>query len=105
MSEVRCPVCPMSDLFNKKWLHQILKELLHGGLRYSELKRRLEGVSPKTLAGRLRELEGFGVVRREVFAEVPPRVEYSLTERGRELAEIIEETCDWVRRWYPVGSG
>lgn len=105
MSDVRCPVCPMMDLFNKKWLHQILKELRHGRLRYSELKRRLGGVSPKTLVERLRELEGLGVVSREVFAEVPPRVEYELTERGVELTAIIEETCDWVQRWYPTGSG
>ena len=105
MNEVHCPVCPMSDLFNKKWLHAILKELLFVEcMRYSELKRRLDGVSPKTLSDRLKELEGFGVVKREVFAEVPPRVEYSLTKSGRELAEIIEATCDWVQKWYPSAS-
>ena len=105
MSDPLCPVCPMTDLFDKKWVHQILKALLSTGtMRYSELKRRLKGVSPKTLVERLRDLEGYGIVERTVYAEVPIRVEYSLTERGVELAQIIEATCDWVQKWYPTAA-
>ena len=105
MSDPLCPVCPMTDLFDKKWVHQILKALLStGAMRYSELKRRLKGVSPKTLVERLRDLEGYGIVERAVYAEVPIRVEYSLTERGVELAQIIEATCDWVQKWYPTAA-
>jgi DNA-binding HxlR family transcriptional regulator len=81
----------MTDLFDKKWVHQILKALLStGAMRYSELKRRLKGVSPKTLVERLRDLEEYGIVERTVYPEVPIRVEYRLTERGVELARIIE---------------
>ncbi len=103
MSEPLCPVCPMTDLFDKKWVHQILKALLStGAMRYSELKRRLKGVSPKTLVERLRDLEEYDIVERTVYAEVPLRVEYRLTERGVELARIIEATCNWVQKWYPA---
>jgi len=98
-------VCPMSDLFDKRWLHEILIELNSAEcLRYSELMRRLVGVSPKTLAERLRQLEGLSIVDRLAYAEVPPRVEYRLTVRGRELAGIVQETCDWAKKWYPVGT-
>lgn len=102
ISEFKCPVCPVSDLFSKKWLHPILMELYEEGtLRYGVIKRSLSGISPKTLTERLRELEGLGVVERVVFAEVPLRVEYSLTKKGHDLCEAILKTCDWVRKWYP----
>ena len=91
----------MSDLFTKKWLHFIVK-FLHenGALRYSELKKLLGDVSPKTLTERLRELEEYGILTRTVYPEVPPRVEYELTEKGQDLNEAITHMCDWVSKWY-----
>jgi DNA-binding HxlR family transcriptional regulator len=96
-----CPICPMSDLFTKKWLHFIVKYLDEkGALRYSELKKLLGGVSPKTLTERLRELENYGILTRTVYPEVPPRVEYELTEKGLDLSVAINYMCDWVTKWY-----
>ena len=96
-----CPICPMSDLFTKKWLHFIVMFLKEkGSLRYSELKKLLGDVSPKTLTERLRELEEYGILTRTVFPEVPPRVEYELTEKGLDLSEAILAMCSWVEKWY-----
>lgn len=96
-----CPICPMSDLFTKKWLHFIVKYLEEkGSLRYSELKKLLGGVSPKTLTERLRELENYGILTRTVYPEVPPRVEYELTDKGMDLSVAINHMCEWVTKWY-----
>jgi DNA-binding HxlR family transcriptional regulator len=89
-------------LLGKKWALHIIKELSwHGKKRYSELKRALEGVSPKTLTERLRELEREDVIVRIVYPEVPPRVEYDLTDKGQDLSKSIDSICDWARKWYP----
>jgi DNA-binding HxlR family transcriptional regulator len=91
----------MSDLFTKKWLHFIVKYLDEkGSLRYSELKKLLGGISPKTLTERLRELETYGILSRTVYPEVPPRVEYELTEKGVDLSLAIKYMCNWVEKWY-----
>ena len=99
--QLDCPICPMSDLFTKKWLHFIVNYLHeNGALRYSELKRLLGGISPKTLTERLRELESYEIITRTVYPEVPPRVEYELTEKGQDLSEAIKHMCNWVAKWY-----
>lgn len=99
--DIDCPICPMSDLFTKKWLHFIVMYLKErGALRYSELKKLLGDVSPKTLTERLRELEGYQIVTRTVYPEVPPRVEYELTEKGDDLSHAIMHMCEWVSKWY-----
>ena len=91
----------MSDLFTKKWLHFIVMYLKeNGALRYSELKKLLTGISPKTLTERLRELENYGILTRTVYPEVPPRVEYELTDKGLDLSVAIKYMCDWVTKWY-----
>jgi DNA-binding HxlR family transcriptional regulator len=93
----------MMGLFDKKYVRRILKTLFYvDNMRYSELKRRLTGISPKTLVERLRDLENFGVIERSVHAEVPIRVEYRLTPRGIELARLVVATCEWVEKWYPT---
>ncbi len=95
----------MMGLFDKKYVRRILKTLYYEeNMRYSELKRSLTGISPKTLVDRLRDLEEFGVLERRAYAEVPLRVEYRLTERGLELAGLVVATCEWVEKWYPVAS-
>ncbi|MBI2857506.1 MAG: helix-turn-helix transcriptional regulator [Chloroflexi bacterium] len=78
-----------------KWTLLILRDLLEGTKRFGELRRSLGGVSPRTLSQRLKELEDAGVLRRTIHAEVPPRVEYTLTEKGRSLGPILDQMRAW----------
>ena len=66
-----------------------------GTKRFGELRRSLAGVSPRTLAQRLKELEDTGILKRTIYAEVPPRTEYTLTDKGRSLSPILEQMRDW----------
>lgn len=90
-----CPVETTLTLIGNKWKVLILRDLLSGTKRFSELKRSLNGVSQKVLTTQLRAMEADGLVHREVFAEVPPRVEYSLTELGRSLKPILDAMVEW----------
>lgn len=90
-----CPVETTLTLIGNKWKVLILRDLLSGTKRFSELKRSLNGVSQKVLTTQLRAMEEDGLVHREVFAEVPPRVEYSLTDVGRSLRPILDAMIDW----------
>ena len=90
-----CPVETTLTLIGNKWKVIILRDLLSGTKRFSELKRTLNGVSQKVLTTQLRAMEADGLVHREVFAEVPPRVEYSLTELGRSLKPILDAMVEW----------
>ncbi len=85
-----CPVEYTASLLGNKWKPLILRELLEGTKRYNELTRKVVGISPKVLTENLRELEEDGILNRNVYPEVPPRVEYSLTEKGNDLKDIIE---------------
>ncbi len=85
-----CPVEYTASLLGNKWKPLILRELLEGTKRYNELTRKVVGISPKVLTENLRELEEDGILNRKVYPEVPPRVEYSLTEKGNDLKGIIE---------------
>jgi DNA-binding HxlR family transcriptional regulator len=79
----------------------ILHCLEEGGiLRFNEIKQRLVGISPRTLAKRLKELEEIQLINRKAYAEIPPRVEYSLTERGEELASITSQAWKLFEKWY-----
>lgn len=94
-----CPVERTLQVIGSKWTLLILRDLFTGTKRFGELRRSLGHVSPKTLSERLRELELQGLVTRTVHAEVPPRVEYTLTEKGRSLGDIIEAMRAWGERW------
>jgi DNA-binding HxlR family transcriptional regulator len=94
-----CPVQRALEILDGKWTLLILRELLDGTRRFGELRRATGGVNPKTLSDRLRTLEEHDVLQRQVFAEVPPRVEYTLTVKGRELAPVIAALGDWGRNW------
>jgi DNA-binding HxlR family transcriptional regulator len=87
-----CPIAKTLDVIGTKWTFLIIRDLLiEGTLRFSDLLRSMEGISPKTLSLRLKELEDHKLVTRTVYPEVPPRVEYTLTEKGRELESIFIE--------------
>jgi DNA-binding HxlR family transcriptional regulator len=88
-----------AEILGKRWTGLILKLLMERPLRFGELSEQLEVVSDRTLAERLRELEREGLVLRQVFAEVPVRVQYSLTEKGRALAPVIAAIEAWSARW------
>ena len=92
-----CPVTRTVGILDGKWTVLVIRDLLGGTRRFSELRRSLVGVSPKTLTDRLRHLEQAGLVERTVFAEVPPRVEYRLTEAGRTLEPVLSAMADWGR--------
>lgn len=98
-ADARCTIERTLEVIGGKWATLILRELLSGTKRFGEMRLRLTGVSPKTLTDRLRELEAHGVVERTVYAEVPPRVEYALTEKGRALRPILEAMGVWGERW------
>ena len=94
-----CPVCRTADLVCGKWTLLLVRELAEGRSRFCELERSLTGISPRTLSLRLRALEEEGIVERHTFPEVPPRVEYALTDKGHALLPIIEDMRAWGSRW------
>ncbi len=77
----------------------MIRDLDDGSQRFCELERSLEGISPRTLSLRLRALEDSGIVQRRTYPEVPPRVEYALTEKGRALVPLIEDMRAYGRQW------
>jgi DNA-binding HxlR family transcriptional regulator len=98
-SNSRCPVCRTADVVCGKWTLLVIRDLAEGRSRFCELERSLEGISPRTLSLRLRALEEEGIVARNTFPEVPPRVEYALTEKGEALVPLIEDMRRYGRRW------
>jgi DNA-binding HxlR family transcriptional regulator len=96
---ISCPVEATLNVIGGKWKVVILFNLTsEGTLRFAELRRKIPGVSERMLTQQLRELEHDGIVHREVYAEVPPKVEYSLTEYGKTLRPITEAMCKWGRK-------
>jgi DNA-binding HxlR family transcriptional regulator len=98
-SDPTCPVCRTADIVCGKWTLLLVRDLAEGRSRFCELERSLNGISPRTLSLRLRALEEEGIVERQTYAEVPPRVEYSLTAKGRALIPIIDGMRDYGERW------
>jgi len=94
-----CPVARTARIISGKWTLLIIRDLAAGVKRFNQLERSLQGISPKTLSERLRSLEEEGIIVRQTFAEVPPRVEYSLTEKGSDLAEVITCMRCYGNRW------
>ena len=92
------PACPVETtlmLIGDKWKVLILRDLLPGTKRFGELKKSIGSVSQKVLTAQLRDMEEAGLVSRKVYAEVPPRVEYSLTELGQSLKPILDAMWSW----------
>lgn len=90
-----CPVETTLTLIGDKWTVLILRDLLTGTKRFGELKRSVGNVSQKVLTAQLRAMEQNGLVHREVYAEIPPRVEYSLTDLGKSLKPILDSMWTW----------
>ena len=97
--DASCPVCRTADIVCGKWTLLLVRELAEGCSRFCELERSLAGISPRTLSLRLRALEVEGIVARATFPAVPPRVEYSLTEKGLALVPIIDNMREYGERW------
>src|SRR5947209_9093925 len=83
-----CPVCRTAEIVCGKWTLLVIRDLAEGRSRFCELERSLAGISPRTLSLRLRALEEEGIVERQTYPEVPPRVEYALTDTGRALLPL-----------------
>jgi DNA-binding HxlR family transcriptional regulator len=96
------------SVLSGKWKLMIIWTLYRGTTRFNALRRSLPGVTQHTLTGQLRELESEGIISREIFAEVPPRVEYSLTEHGRTLGNVLRTPAIWgqthLRQKTPLSS-
>ncbi|WP_083607584.1 helix-turn-helix domain-containing protein [Thalassospira sp. TSL5-1] len=103
----RSPGCPVEGalmVIGGKWKGVVLFHLLDGTKRFNELRRLMPGVTQRMLTRQLRELEQDGIIHREVYAEVPPRVEYSLTTKGESLRAIILALKDWGEKNVPYFS-
>jgi DNA-binding HxlR family transcriptional regulator len=96
---IECSIEKALDVLGGKWTFLIIRDLFSGTKRFGELRQSLNGVSPKTLSSRLRELERKNIVERRAFATIPPTVEYSLTEKGRSLKPIIKAMKVWGAKW------
>ena len=90
-----CPVATTVQLIGNKWKLLIIRNLLAGNQRFTDFIKTIPGISKKVLTDNLRALEDDGLIDREVFAEVPPRVEYSLTPLGETLRPILDAMFDW----------
>ncbi|MDY9925646.1 helix-turn-helix domain-containing protein [Methanosarcina sp.] len=94
-----CPVETTLDVIGGKWKPLILWQLRSEKLRFSGLQQSMQGISPKMLTKQLRELEEAGLVFRESFPEIPPRVEYSLTEFGKTVLPVLDALCEWGSKY------
>lgn len=95
MEHENCGVATTIKIIGQKWTILILRDLFEGAKRFGELEKSLKGISPRTLSLRLHKLEDEKLITRTVFAEVPPHVEYSLTNKGLSLNEIICKMREW----------
>lgn len=98
MTEKALPACPVETtltLISNKWKTLIIRDLLTGTKRFGELKRSIGGVSQKVLTTQLRQMEESGLLTRTVYPEVPPRVEYTLTELGYSLKPVLDAMLSW----------
>ena len=99
-----CPVATTVQIIGSKWKLLILRNLLQRPWRFNELKKDLEGISQKVLTDSLRSMEADGIVDRTVYAEVPPRVEYALTELGETIRPILDAMEVWGMNYQKIAQ-
>ncbi len=97
-----CPVETSLKVIGNKWTMLIIRDLLVGTKRFGELQRSLVGISPRTLSQRLQELEAQKIIKKKIFSEIPPKTEYSLTEKGQALMPILGQMIDWSEKFILV---
>ena len=94
-----CPVARTLDLIGERWTILLLRDLLlHGPRRFQDFQASLPGVAPNTLSARLKAMEDSGLVRRELYTERPPRLEYVLTDKGKSLGPVVKAMREWGKR-------
>ncbi len=98
--DIRCPLEYGMDVFGGRWKPRIICVLAEGQLRYSDLKRELTDITDTALAAALKELQETGMVARRQYEEIPPRVEYSLTTKGRSTIPLLQAICKWSGIFY-----
>ena len=103
--DANCSVACTADIIGSKWTAIIVHDLSEGARRFSELERACPGISPRTLSERLRVLEHDGIIVRRSYAESPPRVEYELTAKGKDLLPIIDAMRGFGHRWLVAEHG
>lgn len=99
-----CQVYNTLQLVGNKWVLVILLRLGNGTMRFGELLKSIEEISPKMLTQQLKKMENDGLVKRKAYAEIPPRVEYSLTEKGMALGPVLEKLVEWGEKFGSKGS-
>jgi DNA-binding HxlR family transcriptional regulator len=96
-AETTCPVARAVSVLDGKWTLLIVRDLLNGPRRFGDLRASLAGISPKTLTDRLRDLESAGLITRTYYSQIPPKVEYDLSDLGRHLAPVLTALADFGR--------
>ena len=97
--DMRCPVARTIDIIGERWTMLILRDLMvQGARKFQDFEQSLRGVSPKTLSARLKRLEDSGIVERRFYEQHPPRAEYVLTDKGRELGPVLKALFEWGRK-------
>lgn len=97
-NSVQCPITGTMELLGGKWIFPIVYVLMSGTKRFKDLERSIDGINTRMLVKDLKHLEQNGIVSRTVYAEVPPKVEYSLTEKGKELTLVLAELKAWGKK-------
>lgn len=97
-----CPVATTVQLIGNKWKLLIIRNLINGSQRFMEIKNGIEGISKKVLTDNLRAMENDGIIIREVFAEVPPKVVYTLSDIGESLLPIVNAMADWGKDYKKI---
>src|SRR5665213_36176 len=103
-SKIGCIASAM-EIIGNKWTALILRDLFTGSKRFCELEKTVGNINPRTLSQRLDDLETHGIVTKQAFAEVPPRIEYTLTKKGRDLLPILEQMATWGTKYYSNSGG
>lgn len=95
----KCPVAQTLDIIGERWTLLILRDLfLHGPRRYQDFQESLTGIAPNTLSARLKAMEAHGLIKRELYSEHPPRLEYHLTDKGKSLGPVLKALREWGQR-------